>query len=913
MKSLSELSLADIMSHRVDVIAPDRPLGEAARLMAARHISSLVVTEGEKPVGILTERDLARLMLQGTPSDVPVAEVMSKPLHRAPPELGFRSAYSLLRRHGVRHLVVVDEPGNLVGLVSESDLRGRLGMDVLRRLGDLERFIERDIPVLSPRDNVVRALEFMLEESREFVLVLEEGRPLGILTERDLPRLLTDETDLTSVSLAEVMHSPLVTLTPAASFSEAVQLMGQDNIRHLPVVDDKGILIGILSQHRLLELLGIQMLDETLKEDAGLREAKSDLESRLELVMEVGGLGAWRYNHALDAMVWDQGFCRLLGGERDPDCKCSWLTLVHPEDLPGVTSAMETGRSQGRFRFTCRLRHADGRWIWVENRGRVVRFDSQNRPLYSLGAAIDITERKEAEAALRASETLHREVLSALGEGVYGVDEKGRCTFINPAALGMLGFREEEVLGQPQHALFHHSRPDGEPYPFEECPIHLTTLDGIVRRQEDWFIRKDGKGFPVELIAAPLTRDGERSGAVTAFQDISERKQAEERIRKLFQAVEQSPESIFITDLEGRILYVNEAFSANSGYRREDLIGRNPHILQSGKTPGETYRSLWEALRNGRGWKGEFINRRKDGSECVEFARISPIRQPDGKITHYLAIQEDISEKKRIGEELDRYRHHLEDLVELRTEELTLAKEAAENANRAKSAFLANMSHEIRTPMNAIAGNIHMLGRELKDPDHLCRLEKIRGSSGQLLAMVNDLLDISRIEAGRFELEQVEFSPSALLEQLKALTLHKLDGKSLEFRIEAEPLPPVLTGDRDHLRQALLNYLDNAVKFTERGGITLRLRIEAETKTSLLLRFEVEDTGIGVPVNDAPRLFEPFEQVDASFTRKQGGTGLGLAITKQIIDQHHGEILIESVIGQGTCVTVILPVDQEEL
>jgi two-component system sensor histidine kinase/response regulator len=197
------------------------------------------------------------------------------------------------------------------------------------------------------------------------------------------------------------------------------------------------------------------------------------------------------------------------------------------------------------------------------------------------------------------------------------------------------------------------------------------------------------------------------------FRDITERKAAEAELRKLSLAVEQSPESIVITDVDGQIDYVNEAFVFNTGYSREEVIGCNPRILQSGKTPPETYVSLWSTLIEGEPWKGEFYNKRKDGSEYIEFAIITPLRQPDGTVSHYVAVKEDITEKKRLGLELDSIAITLENWSRSRTEaDWTKRTAQAEAANEAKSSFLANMSHEIRTPMNAIIGLTHLLRRD---------------------------------------------------------------------------------------------------------------------------------------------------------------------------------------------------------
>ncbi|MBP9905587.1 MAG: EAL domain-containing protein [Rhodoferax sp.] len=380
-------------------------------------------------------------------------------------------------------------------------------------------------------------------------------------------------------------------------------------------------------------------------------------------------------------------------------------------------------------------------------------------------------------------------ILQALGEGVYGQDRYGRCTFINPAALAMLGLTEGQALGADPHALFHHSRADGVPYAVADCPAHQTSLDGQPRQSEDWFWRQNGRGFPVALIVTPLLADGVIQGAVVAFRDISEsreaaralqeshqrlsnfidalpdivvikdgqsrwqlvnlaarealalddcdwmgknnaelaqlrpafqafheeaqqsdehawqsaalalstehifaqgdtprisevrkmpifaadgsrlalmviarditeRLQTESQLRKLSLAVEQSPENIVITDLAGRIEYVNAALVTNTGYSRDELLGNTTRVFKSGKTPPETYPVLWTALKAGEIWRGEFINRRKDASEYTETATIAPVRGADGNINHYLAVKQDVTEQRKTQAQIYRLAYH---------------------------------------------------------------------------------------------------------------------------------------------------------------------------------------------------------------------------------------------------------------
>ncbi|MDP1999357.1 MAG: PAS domain S-box protein [Rhodoferax sp.] len=440
-----------------------------------------------------------------------------------------------------------------------------------------------------------------------------------------------------------------------------------------------------------------------------------------------------------------------------------------------------------------------------------------------------------------------------------------------PAGVGALNAREgiEAVLDHrlPSFTLEYASHPNGQP-----C----------------WF----------NMSVTPFGASGQ--GAVVVHTNITERKANEDQLRKLSLALHQSTESIVITNLAGHIEYVNEAFTLATGYSREEVLGQNPSILHAGKTPQATYDSLWQTLTQGLPWKGEFINRRKDGTEYVEFAIISPLRQPNGTISHYVAVKEDITEKKRLGSELDHYRHHLEELVVSRTAELTLARQQADSANLAKSAFLANMSHEIRTPMNAIIGLNHLLRRGGATPEQAIRLDKIDSAGRHLLSIINDILDLSKIEADRLQLENNDFELCAILDNVASIISEPALDKGLRVEIDGANVPLWLRGDPTRLRQALLNYAANAVKFTENGTITLRAVVKEDNGQEILVCFEVQDTGIGIAPEKMDRLFQAFEQVDTSTTRRYGGTGLGLSITKRLAHLMGGEVGTQSTPGKGS-------------
>ncbi|MCG2579177.1 PAS domain S-box protein [Dechloromonas sp. XY25] len=472
-----------------------------------------------------------------------------------------------------------------------------------------------------------------------------------------------------------------------------------------------------------------------------------------------------------------------------------------------------------------------------------------------------------------------RDVLAALiaafPDGVVVRNQAGDIVLSNEQARAMLG---PEALAERLRAVADGAGP-------QHAEIQFVDATGAKR----W----------AELLSAPLAWEG-APGVAVSIRDITERKIGEEQLGKLVKAVDQSPESIVFTDLDGTIEYVNAAFLSISGYTWDEVIGQNPRILQSGETPPERFREMWASLSAGRPWRGEFINKRKDGSLYLEQASIVPIRQADGRITHYVAVKLDVTDLRRNERELAAYRDGLERLVGERTTELAAAKEAAESANQAKSSFLANMSHEIRTPMNAILGLTYVLLQGDLAADQADKVNKVAGAANHLLQIINDILDLSKIEAGKLQLEEMPFSPGELIHSVANMIRDRAAGKGLTLTVDAEELPWSLLGDEMRLRQVLLNFSSNALKFTEHGCITIAGRVLAEQDGMVECRFSVSDTGIGIAPGEIERLFKPFEQLDNSTTRRYGGTGLGLVIARHLARLMGGDVGVDSIKGTGS-------------
>ena len=629
-----------------------------------------------------------------------------------------------------------------------------------------------------------------------------------------------------------------------------------------------------------------------------LRESRE----RFALALRGTSDGIWDWNLESGEHYVSDRWCAMVGyaPEEVRMGDKGWIDWLHPDDTEAARESMRRHlKLRTAYAAEYRMRTKDGKYRWFLNRGQAI-WNEQGRATRMAGSTTDITERKQAETALKASEVRHRTLFEATPDAVLIVGATG-IVDCNAATLKIFGAHSRaEIVGRHPSHLSPPTQPGGEDSKaFSQQKLAIALDCGVVAFE--WMHRRlDSNAlFPAEVLLSSMEVDGQKLVQGTV-RDISERRAAEDQLRKLSLAIEQSPESVVITNIAAEIEYVNAAFVHNTGYSREEAMGKNPRLLHSGKTPQETFVSLWRALNAGRPWRGEFINRRKDGSEYIEFAAITPIRQPGGSISHYVAVKEDITEKMRIAVELDQHRHHLEDLVAERTRALAVAKEAAEAANNAKSTFLANMSHEIRTPMNAIIGLTHLLRRADPRPAQAERLGKIDAAANHLLAVINDILDISKIEAGKLELEHTDFHLSSILDSVRSLISDQALAKGLVIEVDPDDVPIWLRGDPMRLRQALLNYASNAVKFTERGSVALRAILVKDGGDEILVRFEVKDTGIGISQEHIASVFYAFEQVDKSTTRNYGGTGLGLAIAKRLAELMGGEVGVESEPGKGS-------------
>jgi two-component system, sensor histidine kinase and response regulator len=501
----------------------------------------------------------------------------------------------------------------------------------------------------------------------------------------------------------------------------------------------------------------------------------------------------------------------------------------------------------------------------------------------------DITERKQAEQERARLTDRLRLLLECSGEGIYGIDTAGRCTFINPAGAALLGWRPEELLGRDMHEAIHHTREGGSPYPAEQCPIFRAFRAGqSCRAHAEVFWRRDGTAFPVHYSSHPL-RDGETiRGAVIVFTDVTEPRRVAEELRRSNEqfrgAFEHAAIGKALVSPDGRWLKVNRALCEIVGYSEEELLARD---FQSITHPDDLEADLAQSRQvlDGtlRSFQMEKRYLHKDGHAVWALLCVTLVRDRQGRPLYFVAQIQDVSRRKRAEAELRQ------------------AKEAAEAASRAKSEFLANMSHEIRTPMNAILGLTEWaLGTDL-GPAQRENLGVVKSAADALLTLIDDILDFSKIEAGRIDLGPLAFPlRDSLADALKPLAprAHK---KGLELACRVAPdVPDSLVGDWGRLRQVLLNLVGNAVKFTARGEVVVDVRCDGKAAEEVRLHVTVRDTGIGIAPDKLETVFDLFVQADSSTTRQYGGTGLGLAISTRLVAMMDGRVWAESAPGRGS-------------
>ncbi|MCL5031483.1 MAG: PAS domain S-box protein [Bacteroidetes bacterium] len=499
-----------------------------------------------------------------------------------------------------------------------------------------------------------------------------------------------------------------------------------------------------------------------------------------------------------------------------------------------------------------------------------------------IGTLLDITERKQHENILQDSKKKFEDLAELLPQTVFEIDLHGKITFANKSGFHIFKYSKEDF--EKGISVFQILIPSEHKKAAEN--LQRVLRQEKIEEKEYIALKKDGKTFPALVFTSPIFQDNVPVGWRGILIDISDRKQIEEELRKLSRAVEQSPSTIMITNIFGDLEYVNPRFTELTGYEAKEVIGRNPRFLKTGHTSPNEYKDLWDLLANGKKWRGEFHNKKKSGELFWESASISPILDANGKITHFLAIKEDITEKKKIEKELIK------------------AKEKAEESDKLKSEFLAQMSHEIRSPINVILSYNSFLRDELdgKLESYLeSSFTSIDSAGKRLLRTIDLILNMAALQSGyiEFQLSQVDLSAniSGLIKEFE----YSAKMKNLELSFEKRTQKAEVIADEYLVSEIFQNLIGNAIKYTDEGKVTVEI-YECDENSICI---DVKDSGIGISDEYLPKLFLPFSQEETGYSRKFEGNGLGLALVKKYIELINAEIKVKSGKGIGSVFTVI--------
>ncbi len=755
-------------------------------------------------------------------------------------------------------------------------------------------------------------------------------------------------------------------------------------------------------------ITGLQGVAHDITEKLKVEKALKESEERWSFALEGSNDGVWDWSPDTNKIFFSKRWKEMLG-YRDDELSnefSEWENRVHPDDLEYVLKELQKHLKGDvpYYKSEHRMLRKDGKYIWVLDRGKVISRTPDGKPLRVVGTHSDISELKLTEENLRVSEERYRTLYESSMIGIYRTTPEGKILLANPALLKMLGYSSFEEL------TARNLQEEGyEPeYNRNEFIKEMERNGKVVGFESAWkktdgtliYVRENARAFS-DTNGKILYYDG-------IVEDVTDRIKALEEINKLSQAVEQSPVSIIITDIKGNIEYVNPKLCELTGYKKEEVIGQNPRILKSGHTSPKEYKKLWEAISSGKEWRGEFLDKKKDGTFIWESASISPILNNAGKITHYLAVKEDITERKKteqlilksevefrsvwessvdamrlcdmdgkmlrvnnaycklfempenelVGQIYQIVYKYKNDASKLFKEnvmakriitkqesevelwngkkkwleisnstfeinnsimilsifrdiserkkyevELQAAKEKAEEVNKTKDLFLANMSHELRTPLIGILGYSDMLAENLSDAENVDMAKGIARSGKRLLNTLNLLLDLTKIESDKVDAEisiinivdEIRF----VFNMFKGIALEK--GLDYSLAILKDDLTAKV--DAGMLRVILENLINNAVKFTKTGSIS----IIAGQANSENIFIKVEDTGIGIDEKNFNKIFEEFRQVSEGTNREFQGTGLGLAIAKKYTEILNGTIKLNSKLGTGSSFTITLP------
>ena len=657
--------------------------------------------------------------------------------------------------------------------------------------------------------------------------------------------------------------------------------------------------IGILVSGTILVLLlfyGVQrarrLLDERERTEDRLRES----ETRFRDFASSASDWLWDTDDRLRFTYFSKGYLERVGANAIAILGKTFeeIAVVQGDEEKWAEFRDLLARRQPfrEFRFRLRTDGASVRFLKVSG---IPVFDAEGGLAGYRGTGTDITEQVEAEGEANRVRTLLEEAVEALAEGFIIMDPQDRFVLANgkyrnlyPQLADLLvpGKSFEDIVRQAvaRDAIVIPAGQDPEDWIAERMRHHRTPGHAATEQR-----LKDGRWVQInEQVLANGWYVGTRV-------DITQLKQREQALTREALIWEQMYDGVIITDLDGRITNWNPASESVFGYPAAEMLGRSPDMLRAPAAGQGHTAHVLDTLKRDGSWSGEFDFVRKDGTEGICQTVVAPLRTDDGAIIAAIWVNQDITVRKRSEEAL------------------RAAKEQAESASIAKSRFLATMSHEIRTPMNGVLGMLDLVRDSALNDEQQSYVETARNSAQALLVIIDDVLDFSKMEAGKLSLEITTLDIRDVLEGVLGLLSIQAQSKGIEVAAVIEPnVPTRLRGDPGRLRQIMLNLVGNAVKFTEAGGVGITIAAESATAERARIRFEIMDTGVGIPQARQTDMFGEFTQADPSTTRRFGGTGLGLAISKKLVELMGGAIGFSSTPGKGSTFWFVVDLERQK-
>lgn len=683
----------------------------------------------------------------------------------------------------------------------------------------------------------------------------------------------------------------------------------------------------------MIELNGNPYLHSIVHDITKRKKAERELktsEERLALATKGAGIGIWDYNITNEKLEWDDVMFELFDIDKDNfgGTLNDWKKCLLPDALPEALSKFDEAlKEKNEFYIEFPIIKRDGKIYYLVGSGIIKRNES-NEVVRVVGINYDITKRKKMENQLRDNEIKYKTVADYNYDWEYWLDTNKKYIYNSPSCERITGYSIDE-LGDDLTTtinMIHHADKETVYKHYNEELYHRNELENIEFR----IITKHGEIKWISHICRKVYDENKNIiGIRGSNRDITEEKKYKIELEKRSLAIEQSPVSIVITNPDGTIEYVNPMFTKVTEYAYDEIIGQNPRILKSGEQSDEFYKNLWSTITAGKTWAGVFHNKKKNGELYWDSSIVSPIKNEEGKITHFIATKEDITEDVTNEAELKKYRENLEDLVKQRTGELDtvnkelklqldrskiLEKQLQESLskekeiNELKTRFIATVSHEFRTPLSALLSSSQMIQRysknwsEEKLKQHYNRIES---TVKYLTHILDDVLTISRADReilkNNPELCDINELINSFVEDIKPQLTEKH-----QLILDINCNKDEINIDRNLLRHIIINLLSNAVKYSPNGG---KIELTAECSEGQLI-ISIRDQGLGISEDEIKYIFDPFFRANNSVGIQ--GTGLGLNIVKRALEILKGEISVESKENVGTTFFVNIPIDNYE-